>query len=444
MERMPFLMNKMLALIALTLALLATARPCSGQQLETKDLATGGQTPAGLVARLLGPGLIATNIQYTGHPIQAGLFTGGCGIIGINEGIILSSGDIAGVIGPRNTGDGWTGAGVGPGDPDLTALVTQATRDATILEFDLVVSTSSVLSFDFVFASEEYDGKIPHYDDVTAIFLNGVNIAVVPGTNVPVSVNNVNCGNPYNWPNGGTNCALYRTNDCYTFGLLYPCTTAIATETNGLTVVLTASGTLVPGQNHIKLAIADAIDNLKDCNVFIRASCSASCGGKDFCLPGVDVMTCPCGNVPATTNRGCNNTSLTGGGTLSSTGVASLGNDTLKFTAVDMTTPTLAVLYQSRTTSPTTFGHGVNCLSGNPRRIYTTSAPLGTAIFGSGAASQSGWLPISHQSCALAGECIRPCSTRYYQVRYRDAGLLGSCPPASNLNATQAQSVVWY
>lgn len=111
-----------------------------------------------------------------------------------------------------------------------------------------------------------------------AFFLNGVNIATLPG-GVSVAINNVNCGNPYVGNSGG-NCGLYVNNSCADLpgAGTFPCVGPLDTEMDGMTVVLTAIGTLLPGTNHIKLAIADAGDQVYDSNVFIRGQ-SFQCGG---------------------------------------------------------------------------------------------------------------------------------------------------------------------
>jgi hypothetical protein len=235
----------------------------------TQDMATGGQTAQSLVQALVGTGVTISNIQFNGAPIAAGTFSGGTGIVGFAQGIILGSGNIGSVVGPLNVAPDTSTDNLLPGDADLDALVGGLTQDACVLEFDFECPSTSVISFQFVFASEEYDEWVnTTYNDVFAFLLNGQNIAVIPGTSTPVAINNVNCDNPYN-PPMGQNCALYVTNACDSLGLGYPCS-ALATEMDGKTVVFSASGTLRPGPNHIKLAIADRGDGVYDSNVFIR------------------------------------------------------------------------------------------------------------------------------------------------------------------------------
>ena len=259
--------------------------------LVTNDMATGGLTATGLVQALVGTGVSVSNISYNGAPIAAGTFSGGTGIVGFAQGIVLSSGDIASVVGPQNLSASTSTDNLLPGDASLDALVGGATQDATVLEFDFTCPTTSVVSFQYVFASEEFDEWVnTQYNDVFAFFLNGQNIALIPNTTTPVAINNVNCDNPYA-PPGGTNCALYETNDCESLGFGFPCSLR-ATEMDGQTHVFSAVGTLHAGANHIKLAIADRGDGVYDSNVFIRGE-SFTCGTP---TPGFDPPS-PCGQT---------------------------------------------------------------------------------------------------------------------------------------------------
>jgi hypothetical protein len=242
----------------------APASPATG--IVTTDLNT--LTKEQLVQALIGSGSdapIIHSVSYTGANIAAGTFSGGTGIIGFENGIILSTGNIASVVGPNVSDNTTTDNGL-PGDPDLDNLIPgYQTFDATVLEFDFECQHLQVISFQYVFASEEYNEWVNSpYNNVFGFFLNGVNIALLPDHVTPVSINNVNCGNPYNWPSGGSNCSFYINNDLSDGG------GAINTEMDGLTIVLTATASVNPGVNHIKLAIADAGDHVLDSDVFIK------------------------------------------------------------------------------------------------------------------------------------------------------------------------------
>lgn len=233
--------------------------------LATEDLST--LTPEELVEALIGTGTnapVISNVNFIGDPRAAGTFTGGTGIIGFESGIILSSGNIASVVGPNIRDNTSTNLGR-PGDADLNGLGAGTTFDATVLEFDFTCESIQVISFQYVFTSEEYNEFVNSpFNDVFGFFLNGVNIALIPGTNTPVAINNVNCGNPYN-PAGGVNCDLFINNELATRAV------EINTEMDGLTVVLTATAEVAPGTNRIKLAIADVRDRIYDSKVLIKA-----------------------------------------------------------------------------------------------------------------------------------------------------------------------------
>jgi hypothetical protein len=217
---------------------------------------------------------MVTNAVLTAAPQAAGTFVGGLGVVGFDQGIILSSGDINTLAGP-NVGDATSTDNMVPGDLDLDALIPgYTTFDAVILEFDFTCATAQDVLFQYVFGSEEYNEYVDTpYNDVFGFFLNGVNIAVAPlgcsGAGSPVSINNLNCGNPY--VGVGPNCDCFRNNDLTDGG------GSINTELDGLTQVFYASGTIQPGTNHIKIALADAGDAVLDSDVMIRCQ-SFTCG----------------------------------------------------------------------------------------------------------------------------------------------------------------------
>ena len=245
--------------------LAAVASPAVIADLTTQDLNT--TTPDQLASALAGPGVTISNVQHTGALVAAGVFAGGNDIaggtdkIGISDGVVLSSGNVASVVGPNLSGSTTTSLAL-PGDPDLDALVGTATFDATVLEFDFVPSADKVF-FQYIFASEEYNEFVNStFNDVFAFFINGVNCATIGDPRVPVSINNINNGNPFG--GGGPNAALYQNNDIASGA-------PINTEMDGLTVALTCEAAVTPNaSNHMKLAIADTGDDRLDANVFVK------------------------------------------------------------------------------------------------------------------------------------------------------------------------------
>jgi Bacterial Ig domain/Fibronectin type III domain len=238
------------------------------------DSQQGSTALQALVQKIVGPGVQVVNpasIRFTGSASAAGQFSGGTGIIGFEDGIILGSGEAVNVIGPNNSSDKTTNLGTS-GDRWLTYLAFGApTLDATILEFDIIPS-SNILKFQYVFSSDEYnEWANTVFNDVFGFFIDKENIGVIPGTDIPVSVNTVNNGNP------GEDIRphyahLYIDNE--------RTVAPVNTQMDGLTTVLTAKTYVTPGKvTHVRLAIADTGDSALDSNVFLRAGSLSSVGG---------------------------------------------------------------------------------------------------------------------------------------------------------------------
>jgi hypothetical protein len=241
----------------------------AGAAITVQDQTDPTVTPQSLAELLGGVGVTISNVTYQGTLTSSGQFQGGAGIIGFEEGVILSSGEANDVPGP-NDSDSNTSSFGNPGDPDLDDLSGFDTHDATVLEFD-ITPQADTLTFDYVFASEEYNEFVESsFNDVFGFFVESggvkVNCAVVGTPSQPVSINTINQGNPFGVP-PFSNPELYRNNDLSDGGGL------INTEADGLTVVLTCNASVTPGvPNHIKLAIADASDFILDSWVFLRAN----------------------------------------------------------------------------------------------------------------------------------------------------------------------------
>lgn len=254
--------NNLIRSLAIGAVLLGTGNALA---ITTDDTPTAED----LVSIMLGSGITADNVILTCAGGASGVFGDAEAAVGIAEGIILSSGNIANVIGPNNN-DGISASPGTPGDADLETLIGEKTNDACVLEFDFQVDSapgliSASVAFNYVFASDEYNEYVDQFNDVFAFFVNGENIALIPipGTTIPVSIDTVNQTD---------NSDFYINNDdCQSNPASCP---VPDTQMDGLTTVLsTAEVEIVPGQSyHLKLAVADALDTALDSNVFIQAS----------------------------------------------------------------------------------------------------------------------------------------------------------------------------
>ncbi|EGJ99331.1 choice-of-anchor L domain-containing protein [Dysgonomonas gadei] len=192
--------------------------------------------------------------------------TTGTRVLGVESGILLTTGPGLYAEGPNGSGSGAQSAlngGKTLSDADLQALTTNGINCGTVLEFTFTPQSSQI-SFEYVFGSEEYPNYSNNqtYNDVFGFFIsdedgvsNKRNIAIVPGTtDLPVAIYNVN--------------QLRNTEyfvNCYT-------TAGQQVEYNGHTTVLTAKANVEPGKKYrLKLAIANVGDSSYGSGVFLKA-----------------------------------------------------------------------------------------------------------------------------------------------------------------------------
>lgn len=242
----------------------------------------------GFTAQQLGNNLAGNNVNVfnasiSGDPQQYGTFNFTGTTLGLNSGVILSTGNIDDAVGPNNSGSTSSGMG-GAGDPDLTALAGFQTFDEVVFEFDFEVLGDEI-EFNFVFLSEEYNEFVnTGFNDVFAFYISGPgivgqeNIAVVPGTTTPVTINTINNGSFWQFYNdntaGGTNI-----------------------EFDGFTTLMTAfkDGLMQCGVYTLSLRIADGSDSAYDSAVLLQenslvqsniSASSATFSGNNTALEG--------------------------------------------------------------------------------------------------------------------------------------------------------------
>ena len=240
-----------------------------------------------LAQRLVGEGVTISNVTLTGDSLATGFFKNISGThIGLDSGIILTNGKAKSNFTGFFDEFGLDGDGVTQADPDAFAsyehfpsardsdlanllhIDVSETNDASILEFDFVPVGDSI-KFRYVFSSEEYpeyscpDPDFPefNFNDAFAFFIQGpgfpvkTNIALIPGTNDPVTINNIN----------GESCGVYPQ-------YYIDNATNVNFTHDGHTTVLTALAQVQPCQTyHLKLVIADIADQSYDSGVFLEA-----------------------------------------------------------------------------------------------------------------------------------------------------------------------------
>ncbi|WP_343634544.1 choice-of-anchor L domain-containing protein [Fluviicola sp.] len=250
------------------------------------QLVTSPQSAASLVQNtLLGPGVTVSNINYSGASGAIGKFTANGTNLGINSGIVITTGTIAnngsGPQGPNNSSN----SGVDNNYPGFGALSNQAgasTYNAAILEFDFIPYSDTV-RFKYVFGSEEYPEYVcSQYNDAFAFFISGPgipggtqNMAKLP-SGATVTINNVNGGNPGGTGSGINACGAsnpaYFVNNGNGSQSPYNGSSAYI-QYDGFTKVLEAVSKVQCGQTyHLIIAIADAGDGIFDSGIFLEAN----------------------------------------------------------------------------------------------------------------------------------------------------------------------------
>ncbi|MCC7029269.1 MAG: SprB repeat-containing protein, partial [Chitinophagaceae bacterium] len=225
-----------------------------------------------MIDRLVGAGVTYFNPVLICPSGASGRFDNGIlTTLAMDSGIVLTSGS---AINTNLSAGFFTSISYGTtgGDADLAAAATGTIHDLCKLEFDFIPIGDTV-KFNYRFGSEEYTNyTCSSFNDIFSFFISGpgygapTNVALIPGTNCPVSINTVNwsnanpCGSVFA-PCAPPNNALYINN---TFG-----TTVVY---DGLTQTILAKAAVTPCSTyHMKFAIADVYDGVLDSGVFLEA-----------------------------------------------------------------------------------------------------------------------------------------------------------------------------
>ncbi len=289
-------MKKALSIVAvMALALGAAA------QNVTTTVATGQNIGTFINNEFVGSGVYVFNAKFNGLAgniraqwPQVGTFqANGYGTLAMDNGIVLTTGNVSVAEGPNNDGGMSLGVMNMYQDPEISSRgYSIGTSACATIDFDFVCLSNSV-AFTYCFGSEEYNEYVySTYNDVFMFLLTGPdpatgevvtrNIAMIPGTvdsthpeGIPVAINTVNNGGTgsnymYNFPCTGcyNSYTTYFNDNEYTWGASTPID---GVQYDGLTTKLTASGSIVPCQQyHMHITVCNVSDNSFDSGVFLE------------------------------------------------------------------------------------------------------------------------------------------------------------------------------
>ncbi|HHH53772.1 MAG TPA: hypothetical protein ENK91_08950, partial [Bacteroidetes bacterium] len=272
-------------------------------QIQVKPSDDTNFTPIDLINNIfLGEGVQILNIKYEGDSKSVGYFSNGIGAVNIDRGIIMTTGESSVASLPNNSGGTQTvSSGQKYFDQELSDAI-NSSQLYDICKFEITfIPFSDSIRFNYVFASEEYPEFIcSQYNDAFGFFISGANpaggdyagknIALVPGTSEPVSINNVH---PYKDAGcQAKNEEYYNTNPFGSPTMTY----------DAYLDVFSAAAKVVPCTEYkIKLVIADVVDDVYDSAVFLEA--------KSFSTNALKVAL----NTPsydATISEGCSSAEL--------------------------------------------------------------------------------------------------------------------------------------
>jgi gliding motility-associated-like protein len=276
---------------------------------------SGGATPDQLIRDVLigGDCFDVENVSPIGSSAGMGTFTADSAAIGLEEGVILATGDISVALGPNDAPNSGVGLGDTGGDPDLSQLTSGSIRDAVGIEFDFT-PTSDFVKFRYVFASEEYCEFVgTPFNDVFGFFLSGpgingpftndaVNLATIPGTNTYVAINNVNHNSNSEYFFDNTPIDQPQTQNFSNCNFNQPPSPGVGSvldiegvsvelvEYDGFTAVFEAILEVQACETyHIKMVVADVTDGIYDSAVFLEANSFNA--GSEAVLDGAILQT---------------------------------------------------------------------------------------------------------------------------------------------------------
>ncbi len=208
----------------------------------------------------------SSSIEFVGESGQASLYDGTLEELGIDSGILLTSG--TGTPPLENTSSSFGEVRANNGDEQLQNVADSAfdgagnVKDANTLEFSFTVNNPDVNSvkFDLVFGSDEFpEFSNSSFVDVGAVFINGSNVALFNNNDdQPLSVidNNLAAGN-------------FIDNESDDLPIEY----------DGVSSPLTIFAPVQQGENTIKFGVADTGDQIYDSALFLANFTTNVTGG---------------------------------------------------------------------------------------------------------------------------------------------------------------------
>lgn len=229
---------------------------------------------------LMGEGVSVNNVTFNNSAAvlnettggQLGTFSNDLTVfpgLSFSEGLILATGNISVALGPNDETGSSEAVSNSLTSSELEELagteyllgipIANEVFNPAILEFDFM-TTADMVSFNYVFASEEYPEFVDMgYNDVFGFFVTDLttnqthNVALVPGTAVPITIDNVNDHSYSQYYHSVPDDSPWMQYDAYVGPLA-------------------ATFSVVPCRwYHIKLAISNVGDDTYDSAVFLQA-----------------------------------------------------------------------------------------------------------------------------------------------------------------------------
>ncbi len=327
------------------------------------------------VQNLIGVGVNVSNLSCDCDANALGSFNN-ANNLPISSGVILSTGNInqvtnGGCTASSSITNGHSSNG------QLNGIAGNSTFDQCTIEFDITPTCSS-LQISFFYGSEEYPEFVnTGYNDAFAFYISGPgitgtqNLAVVPGTSTPVTINTIN---------GGTNSSYYNSNGSCGNGI----------EFDGYTNQLTTFANVIQcATYHMTITIADAGDGIYDSGVFLLEN----------------GLTCPGGGMIVTEDiqDTCSATSCNSSINLNITGGVSPYTTTWKKDGVNFSTNT-------NLSNLCTGTYSVEVLDNTCNKFYDTiiidDAQIPSAVFSVSQACTPAPVPINNTSTISAPDII--------------------------------------